>query len=255
MSNPPESQAAAIIPVRIGSQRLPGKAMLAESGRPFFLHTWQQASRAERISAVFVATDSDEVATAAAAAGAQVQRTGSGPRTGTERCAEAAQGLPFSVFLNLQGDWPEIDPQDLDRMADQLLAGEVVCNTLAAPLESASALADGNVVKVVRGRDGAALYFSRAPIPFLRDGPGDGESFQRLRHIGAYGFARQTLLEIPQLPASDLAEAEHLEQLQWLENGIAIHVLDSIGRPWGIETRADYDAFLSRMETGVDKHQ
>ncbi len=251
MSNPPESQAAAIIPVRIGSQRLPGKALLAESGCPLFLHTWRQASRATRISEVFVATDSDEVATAAEAAGAQVQRTGSGPRTGTERCAEAAQGLPFGVFLNLQGDWPEIDPGDLNRMADQLLEGEAVCNTLAAPVDSASALADANVVKVVRGLDGAALYFSRAPIPYLRD----GESFQRLRHIGAYGFARETLLGIPQLPSSDLAEAEHLEQLQWLENGIAIQVLDSVGRPWGIETRADYDAFLSRMEAGVDKHQ
>jgi 3-deoxy-manno-octulosonate cytidylyltransferase (CMP-KDO synthetase) len=118
-------------------------------------------------------------------------------------------------------------------------------------VDSASALADANVVKVVRGLDGAALYFSRAPIPYLRD----GQSFQRLRHIGAYGFARETLLGIPQLPSSDLAKAEHLEQLQWLENGIAIQVLDSVGRPWGIETRADYDAFLSRMEAGVDKHQ
>ena len=107
------------------------------------------------------------------------------------------------------------------------------------------------MVKVVRGLDGAALYFSRAPIPHLRN----GESFQRLRHIGAYGFTRQTLLDLPQLPSSSLAKAERLEQLQWLENGIAIHVLDSIGRPWGIETRADYDAFLSRMEAGVDKHQ
>lgn len=254
MSDPRESQAAAIIPVRIGSQRLPGKALLAESGRPLFLHAWRQASLAERISEVFVATDSEEVAAAAEAAGAQVRRTGRGPRTGTERCAEAAQALPFGVFLNLQGDWPEIDPGDLDRMAEQLLAGEAVCNTLAAPLDRATALADANVVKVVRGLDGTALYFSRAPIPYLRHGPGDRESFQRLRHVGAYGFARQTLLEIPQLPSSGLAEAEHLEQLQWLDNGIAIQVLDSVGQPWGIETRADYDAFLSRLEAGVNKH-
>lgn len=251
MSQAPESQAAAIIPVRIGSQRLPRKALLAESGQPLFLHTWRQATLATRISEVFVATDNREVAAEAEAAGAGVLMTGSEPRTGTERCAEAAGNLHHAVVLNLQGDWPEIDPRDLDLMAGQLLDGEAVCNTLAAPLESASALADPNVVKVVRGGAGRALYFSRAPIPYLRE----PATFQRLRHIGAYGFARETLLRIPRLPSSGLAEAEALEQLQWLENGIAIHVLDSVGQPWGIETQADYDAFLSRLEAGVDEHK
>ena len=251
MSSPSEPHAAAIIPVRVGSRRLPGKALLAESGQPLFLHTWQRACRADRVAAVYVATDSDEVAAAAAGAGARVLRTSRQPRTGSERCAEAAREVPGEVLLNVQGDWPELDPVDLDRMADQLLAGEASCNTLAAPLEEATGFADPNVVKVVRGLDGNALYFSRAPIPHCRE----EESVARLRHIGVYGFTRETLLRIPALPSGGLAEVEGLEQLQWLENGIAIQVLDALGQPWGIETRADYDAFLSRLEAKVDKYK
>ena len=249
MSTPSESQAAAIIPVRVGSKRLPGKALLAESGQPLFLHTWRRASQAERLAAVYVATDSEEVAAAAKAAGVSVIPTGQTPQTGTERCAEAAREVPFGVLLNVQGDWPELDPRDLDRMVDHLLAGEAACTTLAAPLSSAEAIEDPNVVKVVRGADGNALYFSRAPIPHSRG----GQAHRRLRHIGVYGFTRETLLRIPGLPSSSLAKTERLEQLQWLENGIAIHVLDAVGQPWGIEVRSDYDAFLSRLEAKVDE--
>ena len=249
MSTPPESQAAAIIPIRLGSKRLPGKALLAESGQPLFLHTWQRASQAERLAAVYVATDSEEVADAAKAAGVSVIPTGQTPKSGTERCAEAARQVPYGVLLNVQGDWPELDPRDLDRMVVHLLAGQRTCTTLAAPLASSEASEDPNVVKVVRGVDGNALYFSRAPIPHCRE----GQAHLRLRHIGVYGFTRETLLRIPGLPASSLAQTERLEQLRWLENGIAIHVLDAVGQPWGIEARSDYDAFLSRLETKLDE--
>ncbi len=248
MSAPSEPHAAAIIPVRVGSRRLPGKALLAESGQPLFLHTWQRACQANRLSVVYVATDSDEVAAAAAGAGARVLRTSQRPRTGSERCAEAVREVPGEVLLNVQGDWPELDPGDLDRMVDQLLAGKASCNTLAAPLEQENGFADPNVVKVVRGLDGNALYFSRAPIPHS---PGE-ESVAGLRHIGVYGFTRDTLMRIPALPQGGLAEAERLEQLQWLENGMPIRVLDAVGQSRGIETRADYDAFLSRLEERVD---
>jgi 3-deoxy-manno-octulosonate cytidylyltransferase (CMP-KDO synthetase) len=251
VSGSSESRAAAIIPVRVGSKRLPGKALLAESGQPLFLHTWQRACQADRLAVVYVATDSDEVAAAATGAGARVLRTSRQPRTGSERCAEAAREVPEEVLLNVQGDWPELDPDDLNRMADQLLAGEVSCNTLAVPIVQPGDFADPNVVKVVRGLDGNALYFSRAPIPHS---PGE-ESVAGLRHIGVYGFTRETLLRIPALPSGGLAEAERLEQLQWLENGMPIRVLDAVGPSRGIETRADYDAFLSRLEERVDKYR
>ncbi|MBL8737434.1 MAG: hypothetical protein JNL12_13470, partial [Planctomycetes bacterium] len=102
--------------------------------------------------------------------------------------------------------------------------------------------ANPNVVKVVRGLDGRALYFSRAVVPFVKEG-----TFPLRRHIGVYGFQREVLLRIPPLPSSGLAEAESLEQLRFLENGIPMHVLDAAGDPWGIETRSDYDAFLQRL--------
>jgi 3-deoxy-manno-octulosonate cytidylyltransferase (CMP-KDO synthetase) len=143
--------------------------------------------------------------------------------------------------LDIQGDWPEVLPQDLEAMVSQLLQQKAVCNTLCVPLRDASIAANPNVVKVVRGRNGKALYFSRAPIPYAKE-----RAFPLLRHVGVYGFLRETLLSVPSLPSSGLAEAESLEQLRFLENDIGMHVLDASGEPWGIETRGDYDAFLRR---------
>lgn len=241
--------AVAIVPVRLGSQRLPGKAMLAGSGKPLFLHTWERAVAATKFEAVYVATDSDEVTAACESAGAKVLRTSPTPRTGSERCAEAALQLPdkFGVVVNLQGDWPEIDPADLDGLVDCLRGYKAPTATLAVRLadDDAAHFADPNVVKVVRGIDGKALYFSRAAIPF----PRDRTDLPRLRHVGVYAFTREVLRKIPKLPSSGLAECESLEQLRFLENGIAMQVLDARGAPWGIETRADYDAFLQRRTT------
>jgi 3-deoxy-manno-octulosonate cytidylyltransferase (CMP-KDO synthetase) len=235
-------QALAIIPVRVGSQRLPGKALLRESGQELFLHTCDQARKARNIDRVVVATDDDTVEAAAKRHGYQVVRTSPACRTGSERCAEAAAAFPCRAVLDIQGDWPEVAPRDLEAIVDQLLRGEAVTNTLCVPLHDAEVIANPNVVKVVRGRSGKALYFSRAPIPYVKEA-----SFGLLRHIGVYGFARDTLLRIPGLPSSGLAEAESLEQLRFLENDIPMHVLDAQGDPWGIETRADYDAFLRRL--------
>ena len=234
--------ALAIIPVRVGSQRLPGKALLTESGQELFLHTCDQAKKARNIDRVVVATDDDVVEAAAKRKGYAVVRTSPACRTGSERCAEAAAAIPCKAVLDIQGDWPEVDPRDLEAIVDQLLRGEAVTNTLCVPLADPEAIANPNVVKVVRGRAGKALYFSRAAIPYVKEGP-----FGLLRHIGVYGFERATLLRIPPLPSSGLAEAESLEQLRFLENDIPMHVLDAQGDPWGIETRADYDAFLGRL--------
>ena len=235
-------QALAIIPVRVGSQRLPGKALLRESGKELFLHTCDQARKARNIDRVVVATDDDVVEAASKRHGYQVVRTSPACRTGSERCAEAAAAFPCRAVLDIQGDWPEVEPRDLEAIVDQLLRGEAVSNTLCVPLRDPAVINNPNVVKVVRGRLGKALYFSRAPIPFVKEGP-----FGLLRHIGVYGFARETLLRIPPLPSSGLAEAESLEQLRFLENDIPMHVLDAQGDPWGIETRDDYDAFLRRL--------
>ena len=234
-------EALAIVPVRVQSQRLPGKALLRESGQELFLHTCDQARKAGNIDLVCVATDDERVEAVARQHGLEVVRTSPSCRTGSERCAEAAAAIKCRAVLDIQGDWPEVAPRDLEAIVGQLLAGNVVCNTLCAPLTDPQAIGNPNVVKVVRGLSGQALYFSRSPIPYVKEGP-----FPVLRHIGVYGFSRDTLLRVPDLPSSGLAEAESLEQLRFLENGITMQVLDAAGDPWGIETRTDYDAFLQR---------
>ncbi|MEZ5963839.1 MAG: 3-deoxy-manno-octulosonate cytidylyltransferase [Planctomycetota bacterium] len=234
----------AILPVRVDSRRLPRKALLAESGQPLFLHTYAAARGAASLAAVYIATDSDEVAAAAAAVGAPVIRTSARPRTGSERCAEALTHVADAdVVIDVQGDWPEVDPGDLDRLVASLADGRLPMATLAAPLRDGAAFTDPNVVKVVRRRDGHAMYFSRAPIPY----GADAHDYPVLRHIGVYGFTRPALAGITDLPSSGLAEAESLEQLRFLENGIPMLVLDAQGDPWGIETRSDYDGFLHRL--------
>jgi 3-deoxy-manno-octulosonate cytidylyltransferase (CMP-KDO synthetase) len=247
VSRPANIQALAIIPVRVGSQRLPGKALLKESGQELFLHTCDQAKKAQNIDLVCVATDNDDVEAAAKRSGYEVVRTSEACRTGSERCAEAAQQIDCRAVLDIQGDWPEVAPSDLESLVAQLLNGESQCNTLCAQLTDQKTIDNPNVVKVVRGGNGKALYFSRQAIPHgagpsMKDG-----TFPILRHIGVYGFARDTLLRIPNLPSSGLAETESLEQLRFLENEIQMHVLDAQGNPWGIETRKDYDSYLQRL--------
>lgn len=237
-------RAVAILPVRVDSQRLPRKALLAESGKPLFLHTYAATRAANAFAAVYVATDSDEVANAAAAIGAPVVRTTPKPRTGSERCAEALSSIPDAdVIVDVQGDWPEVAAGDLDALVAALATGKHPMATLAVPLRDPQAQTNPNVVKVVRARDGNAMYFSRALIPHVRA----GENYPVLRHIGVYGFTRAALAAVPDLPSSGLAEAESLEQLRFLENGFPMLVLDAHGDPWGIETREDYDRFLQRQ--------
>jgi 3-deoxy-manno-octulosonate cytidylyltransferase (CMP-KDO synthetase) len=244
-----ETRAVAIIPVRVDSQRLPGKALLAETGQALFLHTCEQARRAGCFDEILVATDSPEILAVAEAAGVTPVLTSGRPRTGSERCAEAAAAIERDcrVVVDIQSDWPEVDPSDLRRivaaLADSDAASDHACATLAARLEDVARIDDPNVVKVARGRSGEAVYFSRLPIPYRRD-PERHPSL--LRHIGVYAFTLPTLLRVPELPDSDLEEREGLEQLRFIENGIRIQVLDATGDPWGIECRADYDAFLHR---------
>jgi 3-deoxy-manno-octulosonate cytidylyltransferase (CMP-KDO synthetase) len=239
--------AVAIVPVRVGSQRLPRKALLAESGRALFLHTWERTVAAGCFEACYVATDDAEVTAAAREAGAPVLATDARPRTGSERCAQAAAALPARFVVDVQGDWPEVDPGDLRRLTEALAAERAACVTLGARLADPARAADPNVVKIALGQDGFALYFSRAAIPYARD---PQRAPPRWRHIGVYGFTRAALLAVPGLPNSGLEEQEALEQLRFLENGMRILVLEARGEPWGIESRADYDAFLQRMRAG-----
>ena len=246
------TESIAIIPVRLGSTRLPGKAMLRDSGSPLFLHTVRKAQGARNLSMVYVASDAPEVLEASKQEDIPSISTSTRPRTGSERCAEALlspqlRGEP-EIIIDVQGDWPEIAPEDLDRLVEALIASpSAQVATLACPLDGPQDLSSPHVVKVIARPDGQALYFSRAPIPGTKEGSLSVSHWEAARrHVGVYAFRQKALLELADLPESRLEELEELEQLRWLESGWQILVLETERRPRGIETLEDYRAFLRR---------
>lgn len=161
-----------IIPARLGSSRLPRKMLLAETGKPLLQYAWEAASRASSLDEVLIATDSEEIAAAARAFGARVELTAEHP-SGSDRIAEVVRRAcgDAEIIVNIQGDEPEVDPATIDRLAQSLRSHpDVEMATLAAPIRSTLVLEDRSCVKVVRAADGRALYFSRLPIPYYRDG-------------------------------------------------------------------------------------
>ena len=246
-------RAVLILPARLASTRLERKLLLAETGKPLLAHTVEcalAAAAASRgaITRVLVAADCPELAAAARAAGAEAVLTDPGHPSGTDRIAEAARGVREDVVINLQADEPEMPAAAVLELAGLLLdsPGEVMA-TLAAPIGAPEDLHNPNVVKVVLSGDGHALYFSRAPIPWARDGlSGRDPTGVALRHFGIYAYRREFLLGYSKLPASRLEQIEKLEQLRALEAGhrIACAVVDSV--PEGIDTPESYAAFVKR---------
>ena len=241
VSAPPAVRRLAVIPSRLGSTRLPRKALLRESGSYLFEHVARRVAAARCFDAVLLATDAAEIADAARSVGVAVAMTSPAHASGTDRVFEAARSFPFAeIVVNVQGDEPEIEPGDLERLVGALERGGEVA-TLATPFGEGEDSSDPNATKVVVSGSGAALYFSRAPIPHLaREG-------QRLRHIGVYAFRARALFRFAALPPSPLEKAEGLEPLRLLEDGARIDVLLTDSSPRGIDTRADYDRFLRRL--------
>jgi 3-deoxy-manno-octulosonate cytidylyltransferase (CMP-KDO synthetase) len=249
----------AIIPARFASTRLPGKPLLAETGRPLIQHVVEAARRAKRLERIIVATDDPRIADAVRRFGGEVAMTRDHHPTGTDRVAEVAAGLPGArVIVNLQGDEPEISGAALDLVVSVLEDDhEAPMATLATPIRSEAVFRDPSCVKVVGatvrrpGRSAEqgrrALYFSRSPIPCYRDGdlPREGVPIAML-HLGLYAYRRDFLLGLKGLPPSTLEAAEKLEQLRVLEAGhpIALGVVDEPGV--GIDTPEDYRRFVER---------
>ena len=213
-----------IIPARFESKRLPGKMLLDLAGKPLILHTYERARQAKLLDRVIVATDDQRIADAVAGAGGQAVMTAAGHRSGSDRAAEAVSTLECDIAVNIQGDEALIEPAIIDAAAQLLLdRPEAGMGTMACPIRTQDEYADRNTVKVVFNTDGEALYFSRAPIPHTKRGrfePGLGA----YRHIGIYSFRRDVLLAFTALPPSPLEQAEDLEQLRALENGVRIIV-------------------------------
>ncbi|HOF17785.1 MAG TPA: 3-deoxy-manno-octulosonate cytidylyltransferase [Phycisphaerae bacterium] len=236
-----------IIPARYASTRLPGKPLLAETGRPLIAHVVEAVKAARGIDRVVVATDDERIAGAVRASGGEAVMTSTHCRTGTDRLAEAAATLGLAdddIVLNIQGDEPEIPPACVEALTRLLRETDAPMATLATPLPPGEA-ANPNKVKVVLDARGMALYFSRARIPHDRDGEGfDGY----LLHLGAYAYRVAFLKRYAALPQTPAEQAEKLEQLRALEHGyrIAVAVVEYDGA--GIDTPEDYAAFVSRQK-------
>jgi 3-deoxy-manno-octulosonate cytidylyltransferase (CMP-KDO synthetase) len=242
-----------IIPARYASSRLPGKPLLRQTGKYLVEHVYERACQAGRASAVIVATDDTRIAAAVRSFGGRVAMTRHDHPSGTDRVAEVARTLDADVVINLQGDEPLIDPDSLDLLAD-LLARDPGADmaTLAVPLPSLEAYHNPNCVKVVADANGRALYFSRSPIPFVRDGLPDlaARPARFLQHLGLYAYRKNFLLELAAVPPQPLEKLEKLEQLRVLALGrpILVGTIERAGI--GVDTYADYEEFVQVYRQG-----
>ena len=241
-----------VIPARLASTRLPQKLLLRETGKTVIEHTYRSACGAKKPVGVCVATDSRQIAAEVRRFGGEARITSASCASGTDRVAEVAAELPdFDIVVNVQGDEPEIEPSAIDRVVGLLESdSEAVMSTLATPIRERALLDDPACVKVVSDSAGRAMYFSRSAIPHARDF--DSQLLERtpavyLQHLGLYAYRREFLLELASMPPTRLEKLESLEQLRVLESGRAILVGVVERAAVGIDTRADYDAFVARM--------
>ena len=223
LANP---EVVVVIPARFASTRLPGKPLVLLAGKPMIQHVYERAKMAGRANRVIVATDDERIMKAVESFGGEARKTRLDHRTGTERVAEVAAHEKGDVFVNVQGDEPLLDPLAIDTAVNALLEEPVAAiATVATAIKTAADIMDPNVAKVVLDFEDNALYFSRAPIPWVRD-TGSKIQVRHLKHLGLYVFQREALLEYPTLPQGELERVEQLEQLRWLENGWKIRVAE-----------------------------
>ncbi len=216
-----------IIPARYASTRFPGKPLALLAGKPLIQHVVERCLKARLLSEVIVATDDARIAETARKF-CRVEMTAAGHPSGSDRVAEVGARLACDGVVNIQGDEPLIDPAVIDAVAGALAGAEM--STAAAPVRDPREYDNPNVVKVVVNAAGLALYFSRRTIPYLREAASGSVSeqlaaFPFLKHLGIYGYRRETLLRLVRFPVSRLEAAEKLEQLRALENGIPIAVV------------------------------
>ena len=228
----------AIIPARFGSTRLPGKPLSDIHGKPMIQHVHERVVRARRPDRVLVATDDERIAAVVRGFGGEAVLTSRDHATGTDRLAEAAAAIEADVVVNVQGDEPLVDPGGIDAAVEALVADPgLEMSTLSLPLRDVEEMLSPSVVKVVTDARGCALYFSRSPIPVVRDGARDARAAAALavarglarKHVGLYVYRRAALLRFAALPKSPLEEAEGLEQLRALFHGMRIRVVEREG--------------------------
>ena len=236
----------AVIPARYQSERFPGKPLVNIKGLPMIHRVFRQVKQANSVSEVVVATDAQEIFDYCSNAKIPVIMTSEAHQSGTDRVAEVATHSEADVILNVQGDEPFIAPDHLDLLIHGLIASSHDIATLITNQLSSEQFNDEACVKVVKRRDGRALYFSRAAIPRSRNAVSQPATFWQ--HVGIYAFRKKTLMEITQWPVSELEQRERLEQLRWLEGGHEILTIQVPFAAQGVDTPADLEDLIRWMD-------
>lgn len=235
------SKNIAIIPARYDSTRFPGK-LLEKIGEKTILNlVWEQVSKSAQLDEIIIATDDERIISEAENFGAQAEMTFKTHRSGTDRCAQiAARYWENDVIINIQADEPFIKPELIDMIVEKMNEDEwIEIASFYTKILNSTDISDPNVVKLVKDKSGKALYFSRASIPFYRDGIKPDDYY--VRHIGLYAYRNKVLQSITKLEESQLEKAEKLEQLRWLENGYNLYVFETEYQGIGIDTQEDLD--------------
>ncbi len=243
-----------IIPARYASTRFPAKPLADIGGKSMIQRVYEQVKKSTRITDVIVATDHAEIMNHVTQFGGRVRVTKESHVSGTDRCYEALtlQKAKFDYVINIQGDEPFIQPEQIDLLAG-LLDGKTEIATLVKKIEDKDQLFNPNVVKAVVSEKGEALYFSRSTVPHIRNTT-EGEWMNKhtfYKHIGMYAYRTDVLKQLTALPVSPLEKAESLEQLRWLENGFRIKVAETKTETIGIDTPEDLQKALTHYHKSL----
>jgi 3-deoxy-manno-octulosonate cytidylyltransferase (CMP-KDO synthetase) len=246
---------AVVLPARLASTRLPQKLLLDKTGKPLLEHTLEKALEAQRmapdiISKVIVAADDEKLMIIGRNKGVESILTRLDHNSGTERIAEVAEKLEEDIIINLQADEPEMDPSYIVIVGKLLMNNHHKMATVAVPIYDKTTFNKPSIVKVVLNNNKEAIYFSRAPIPYARDGTMmyNDQPIYGFQHVGLYAYRKDFLLNYNKIPKTQLENIERLEQLRVLDAGYKILVDIVPNNQSGIDTQEDYDAFLSRNQ-------
>ena len=248
-----------IIPARYGSTRLPGKALIKVQGKTIIERVYDQVHKSQRLTEIIVATDDVRIYNHVRKFGGHAVITRIDHLSGTTRCAEISENMSgFDIVVNIQGDEPLINPAQIDQLCD-FIASEpsVGIGTLVHKIEHHEELTNPAVAKVVMGQQGRVLYFSRSPVPFIRDVPVEQwlQHGTFYRHVGMYAYRRDVLRRLGNLPQSELEKAEKLEQLNWLYHGYQVYAMETEYESLGIDTPEDLAALERMLESNIRETQ
>ncbi|KHD06647.1 hypothetical protein PN36_29835 [Candidatus Thiomargarita nelsonii] len=239
-----------VIPARLASTRLPNKILADIGGHPMLWHIYQRCLQASKVSEVHIATDAEKVVEAVQNWGGKVWMTDTNCASGTERIVSILDNLDCDIIINVQGDQPLIEPTLINQLIEIFEKKKPMPDivTPACPIDNEK-IFDPNLVKITRRHDGYALYFSRNPIPYVRDVKTENwpQTTPFLGHIGIYGYQRQVLETYHSLPKSPLEEAEKLEQLRFLQAGKSIFTFVTSNYPSSVDTAADLERVRARI--------